>query len=89
MVAADDPPGGLQAVQRRHAHVHQHHVRPQLSDSADRLEPVGRLAGDLDVGLGVQQHREGLLDHRLVVGDQHPHAHAPAPDGRGSTAATA
>ena len=40
--------------------------------AVDRLAPVRRLADDLDVGLGVEDHPEAGADERLVVGDQDP-----------------
>ena len=36
----------------------------------DRLAAVGRLADDLDVGLGVEDHPEAVAHQGLVVGDQ-------------------
>ena len=39
------------------------------------LVPVGRLADDLDVGLGVEDHRQPGAHQLLVVGDQHPDRH--------------
>ena len=42
----------------------------------DRLAAVRRLADDLDVGLGLEDHAEAGADQRLVVGDQDADGHA-------------
>ena len=63
-------PGGLDAVDVRHAHVHQHHVGPRPGDQVDGVAPVGRLADHVDVGLALEDHPEPGAHHRLVV-DQH------------------
>src|SRR5256885_6369762 len=48
----------LQAVQARHAHVHQHHVRALPAHRGDRLLPVPRLGHHLDPVLGLQDQAE-------------------------------
>ena len=53
-----------------HADVHQHDVGMRLAGREHRLEPVGGLAHDLDVGLGVEDQPEAGADERLVVGDE-------------------
>ena len=45
-----------------------------------RLEAVRRLADDLDVGLGIEDHPEAGADERLVVDDQDPDGHAACPE---------
>ena len=75
-------PGGLDAVQAGHADVEQAHVRAQPPGQLDGPPPVGGLADDLDVRLGVEDHREPGADDLLVVGDEHPDAHAAAPGAR-------
>ena len=42
----------------------------------DRLEPVGGLADDLDVLLGLEDHAEARPHERLVVDDQDAQAHS-------------
>jgi len=64
-----DAAGGLQAVQDRHADVHQDHVGPQRARGRHRLGPVGGLAHHLDAAGGQYQPETGP-DQRLVVGDQ-------------------
>jgi hypothetical protein len=46
----------------------------------EQPDPLRRLVtvGDLDAGLGVEQHGEALADHGLVVGDEHPDGHVPS-----------
>ena len=52
----------------------------QPAGELDRLRAVGRLADDVEVVLGVEDHLEAGAHERLVVGDQHAHdAHARAP----------
>ena len=53
----EDLPGRLDAVHLRHPDVHQHHVRGQLVDQADRLDAVGGRADDLEPVLGVDDTR--------------------------------
>ena len=43
--AAHDPAGGLDAVQDRHADVHEHHVGPEPPDGGDRVLAVAGLPG--------------------------------------------
>src|SRR5262249_1504833 len=66
----------LQAVEHRHAHVHEDHVGAQTGGLGDGLPAVHGLADDLDVGLGVQQHGEPGPHHALVVGHHHADRHA-------------
>lgn len=47
---ARDLPGGGDAVQAGHAHVHEHHVRAQLAGQLHRPRPVGGLPDHPDVG---------------------------------------
>ena len=47
--------------------------------SSTASPPVGGLADDLDARLGVEDHREPGADDLLVVGDEHPDAHAGRP----------
>ena len=67
------PPGRLDPVDLRHAHVHQDDVRRDAARQLDRLAPVGRLADDLEVGLRLEDHPEAGAHECLVVDDQHPH----------------
>src|SRR5205814_7097711 len=64
--------GRLDPVEAGHADVHQHDVRPGPADHGEGVQPVGRLADDLDLGLAVDRARqdrpEALPDQRLVVG---------------------
>ena len=60
-------------------------VRPQLAGGLDGLEPVLRLADDLDLGLRLEDHLEPGAHERLVVDDQNPDAHI-APPATGSRA---
>jgi len=70
-----DPPGGRDAVDRGHADVHEHDVRPGLADEGDGLVAVGGLADDLDVVPGVEDHPEAHPYQRLVIDDHHPDGH--------------
>ena len=72
----EEPARRLDAVDVGHADVHQDDVRPQAPRLRDRLAPVRRLADDLDVLLGLEDHAEAGADERLVVGDQDAQAHA-------------
>ena len=77
-----EPPRCFETVDVRHTHVHQDHVGPQLPRGGNRFQPVARLAHDLDLRLGLEDHAESGTHERLVVDDQHLHAHARASRGR-------
>src|SRR5581483_6159273 len=66
----EDPSRRLEAVEVRHPDVHQHDVGAQRPDLVDRLTAVRRLADDLDLGLGVEDHPEPGAYERLVVDEQ-------------------
>ena len=63
---------GLDTVQAGHPDVEEHDVGVVLGHGGDRGGAVGRLGHHLDVGLGVQDHREAAADEFLVVGEHHP-----------------
>ena len=73
-----DGAGRLDAVEHGHAHVHEHDVGPVELDEADGVGPVGRLADDLHVLLGLQDHAEALPQERLIVRQHQPDRHAGA-----------
>ncbi len=54
------------------------------ADDGQRLEPVGRLAHDLEVGLGADDHGESGAHERLVVDDHDPNGHAAPGEFRGA-----
>ena len=73
-----DGPGGLNAVEDGHAHIHEDHVGPVELDEADGVGPVRRLADDLHAVLGLEDHAEALAQQRLVVRQHHADGHAGA-----------
>ena len=79
---------GGEAVEVRHADVHEDEVRAQLLGRVGRLLPVGGLARDLEVLLGVDEHPQPGADEVLVVGDEDPHAHAGTASRTGRRAST-
>ena len=80
-VAFADRAARLDAVQDRHPDIHQHDVGVRASSELDGRCPVGRLADDCQVGLGLQDHAESDPDHLLVV-DQHHADHGRLPADR-------
>lgn len=62
-----DRGGRVDAVHRRHADVHEHHVRPGLAGERDGLCTVGGLTHDHDARLGAQKLRHTRADEGLVV----------------------
>ena len=54
--ARRDQAGGLDAVEDRHADVHQHDVGSGALAELDAEPAVLRVADDVDVGLGVEDH---------------------------------
>ena len=65
---ARDGAGGLDAVQARHADVHEHHVGAQALGKLHRLIAVARLAHHLDAVVGRQDHAEAAAHQVLIVG---------------------
>src|SRR4051794_21306172 len=84
---AGEQPGGLDAVQLRHADVEQADVRAQLTAEGDGLASVGGLGDHLDGGLGGEDRGQAGPDDALVVRDQHADRHG-ALLARGRTAWT-
>ena len=70
-----DGPRRLDAVEHRHAHVHQDDVGAVELDEADGVGAVGRLAHDLDAVLGLEDHAEPLAQQGLVVGQDDADGH--------------
>src|SRR5262249_37936153 len=76
------PPSGLDAVEPRHPHVHQDHIRVERVCELERLDPVRGLADELDVGAGVEDHPEAAANERLVVGDEDADAQGASESGK-------
>ena len=74
-IGAGELPGGLDAVDLGHADVEQADVGSQLAGECDGVEAVGGLTDDLDVFLGVEEHREAGPDDLLVVGEEYTDGH--------------
>ena len=70
LLPVEQSAGRLEPVDVRHADVHQDHVRLHAVRGVHRLRAVGRLADDLDVLLGVEDHPESRPNERLVVDDE-------------------
>jgi phosphatidylinositol alpha 1,6-mannosyltransferase len=66
-----DASGGLDAVESRHADVHQHHVGPGAPDRLDGLGPVLGLGDHVDA-VRREDHPETGAYERLIVGDHDP-----------------
>src|SRR5436190_9724380 len=62
---------GFEAIEHRHAHVHQDEIRAQPLRELDRLAAVARLADDLDPVVGGEDRLERLGKEPMVVGYQH------------------
>ena len=71
-----EAPGGLDAVQTRHADVHQDDVGAQPSRLLDGLSAVGGLSHHLDVRRRLEQLAKAGADKRLVVRDEDSRTHA-------------
>ena len=69
---AGQQPGGLDAVEPRHPHVHQHDVGARGGQPLHGLAAVACLAHDLEVVLAVDEHPEPGAHHLLVVDQEHP-----------------
>src|SRR5207249_2553651 len=68
-----EPLRRLDAVEHRHADVHQHDVGLELERELDRLGAVRRAADDLDAVVRVQDRLERLEEEALVIGDEDTH----------------
>src|SRR5439155_16999945 len=60
---------GFEAVDARHANVHQHEIGLQPPRRLDRLEAVSGLSHDLDLRIHLEELAKARADERLVVGD--------------------
>jgi hypothetical protein len=69
-VRADDA-RRLEAVEDRHANVHQHDVWKDASRQIESFSAVGSLGDDLHLLLGIDQCCESAADGGLIVGDEH------------------
>ena len=74
-VPRGDLPGGLDAVEFRHPHIHQHHVGPGPAGHRDRLRAGPGLADHGQAGGGVHDAAEPGPDQRLVIGDDNAQVH--------------
>src|SRR5439155_12206283 len=61
------PPRGLDAVEDRHADVHQDDIGSSTENLIDRLRSVGRLADDVQLGIGFDDSSQPGPHERLVV----------------------
>ncbi len=66
----DDAPRRFDAVEHRHANVHEHDVRPQEPHFGDRLLPVAGLAHDRHLRVAFEDLAQSDAHERLIVGDQ-------------------
>jgi hypothetical protein len=66
----NDPPGGFDAVDLRHHHVHDHRVRPMQLHLPDRLRAVRRLPDDGEPVERLEERAQAAAHHRVIV-DQH------------------
>src|SRR5918994_2920179 len=87
LAVGGDPACGLEAVNDRHADVHENDVWAVRAHPLDGLGAGRGLAAHLDVVGALEQHPEARADERLVVGEQDSDAHAEAL-GVGSRACT-
>jgi hypothetical protein len=67
---AGQPARRLDAVEHRHADVHQHDVRPVRLGQADGLLAVARLGDDRDRAGRLEHGLEARAHQRLVIGDE-------------------
>src|SRR4051812_2884901 len=72
MGQADQMTGGVDAVESRHPNVHDDDVGPQLAGCFHRLDAVGGLTDNVEVGFGAQDHPVAGPDQALVIGEQDP-----------------
>src|SRR6185437_910289 len=79
------------AVDRRHADVHQHHVRVQRVNRLGHPAAVGEFSGDFEAELRPQDAAQSRAHQFLVVDKEHPDHAAPSTRrllASGSTAST-
>src|SRR4029450_5507863 len=72
-----DSPRGFQAVDARHANVHEDDVGAKPLRDVDRLQPITGLSDDRDLRVDLEELAETRADQRLVRGDAHPNRQAP------------
>jgi hypothetical protein len=69
-VTAEDPPGGLQAVQAWHPNVHEDDIGSKFLDLGDGGDAIGGLAHYVKVRLGLEDQSEPAPNQRLIVDDE-------------------
>ena len=63
----DDAPGGLDAVHRRHANVHEHDIGLQLPVLAECFQAVAGLTDHHQVGFAIEDDPKTRSDQALIV----------------------
>ena len=74
-VGSRQPPGRLDAVEVRHADVHDDDIRSQSKERFDSLSAVGCLPYHLEIRLGIDDHPQAATDERLVVDQENTDCH--------------
>ena len=81
--------GRLDAIQARHADIHNHDVRFQFPGHGHSFTPVVGFSDNGEVGLGIDHHAQTRANQGVVVGKQHANrVHALTPEGMGNSAVT-
>jgi hypothetical protein len=68
-IALVDQFGGFDPVQVWHADIRQDNIRVKVLGKLDHFIAVRGFTNDFDVGLGVEQYRETLPDHGMVISE--------------------
>lgn len=67
-----DPPGGLDAIDVWHRHIHQHDIGMRLLSQLDRFLTIARLAHHFDPLAFAEQVGQPPAENRMIVGQQNP-----------------
>ena len=62
-----DSPGGLDAVEFGHVHIHNHHIRRERPGMREGLLAIAGLSHHLDSDIAIKNAPQPLSDHGMVV----------------------
>jgi hypothetical protein len=75
--SAPDFTGGFEAVENRHADIHDDKVGSETAGSFDGVAAIARFATDFDIRPGFQERSNASAHQFVIVGDKNSHLGEP------------